>query len=75
MMLAKQTLSRISLVAALALCLLLGDGLRSGVSSAGAQDVHLSGPLAGAPAVKKLRLWRDMRLHRRKALTLIDASV
>ena len=63
MMLAKQTLSRISFVAALALCLLLGDGLRSGASSASAQDVHVSGPLAGAPAVKKLRLWRDMRLQ------------
>jgi hypothetical protein len=63
MMLAKQTLSRISFVAALSLCLLLGDGLRNGASSASAQDVHVSGPLAGAPAVKKLRLWRDMRLH------------
>jgi hypothetical protein len=63
MMLAKQTLSRISLVAALALCLLLGDGLRTDVGSATAQDVHVSGPLAGADAVKKLRLWRDMRLH------------
>ncbi len=63
MMLAKHTLSRISLVAALALCLLLGDGLRSSVSSADAQDVHVSGPLAGAPAVKDLRIWRGMRLH------------
>jgi hypothetical protein len=63
MMLAKQTLSRISLVAALASCLLLSEGLRSDTSSASAQDVHVSGPLAGAPAVKKLRLWRDMRLH------------
>jgi len=63
MMLAKQTLSRISFVAALSLCLLLGDGLRNGASSASAQDVHVSGPLAGAPAVKKLRLWRDMRIH------------
>jgi hypothetical protein len=62
-MLAKQTLSRISFVAALALCLLLGDGLRNGASSASAQDVHVSGPLAGAPAVKELRVWRDMRLH------------
>ena len=63
MMLAKQTLSRISLVAALASCLLLGDALRSDTSSAIAQDVQVSGPLAGAPAVKKLRLWRDMRVH------------
>ncbi|MBW1830666.1 MAG: hypothetical protein JRG93_04755 [Deltaproteobacteria bacterium] len=63
MMLAQQTLSRISLVAALAMCLLLGDGLRSSVSSVGAQDVQVSGPLAGAPAVKKLRIWRGMRLH------------
>jgi len=63
MMLAKQSLSRTSLVAALALCLSLGNGLRDGASSASAQDVHVSGPLAGAPAVKKLRLWRDMRVH------------
>lgn len=63
MMLAKQTLSRISLVAALALCLSLGDGLRTDTSSVSAQDVYVSGPLAGAPAVKKLRLWRSMRLH------------
>jgi len=63
MMLARQTLLRISLVAALTVGLMLGDGLRTGASSASAQDVHVSGPLAGAPAVKKLRLWRDMRLH------------
>jgi hypothetical protein len=63
MKLARQTLLRISLLAALGLCLILGDGLRDGGSSAGAQDVHVSGPLAGAPAVKKLRLWRDLRLH------------
>ena len=63
MMLAKQTLSRISLVAALALCLSLGDGLRTDTSSVSAQDVYVSGPLAGAPAVKKLRLWRSMRIH------------
>ena len=63
MMLAKQTLSRISLVAALALCLWVGDGLRSSVSSAGAQDVHVSGPLAGATSVKNQRIWRGMRLH------------
>jgi hypothetical protein len=63
MMLARQTLLRIGLLAALALCLILGDGMRDGVSSASAQDVQVSGPLAGAPAVRKLRLWRDMRLH------------
>ncbi|MFZ1864404.1 MAG: hypothetical protein WAU39_09300 [Polyangiales bacterium] len=63
MTLARQTLSRISLWAALAACLILGDGLRNGASLAAAQEVHVSGPLAGAPAVKKLRLWRDMRLH------------
>ncbi|MGD8607722.1 MAG: hypothetical protein PVH21_10545 [Myxococcales bacterium] len=50
-------------MAALALCLTLSNGLGSGPSSAKAQEVYVSGPLAGAPAVKKLRLWRDMRLH------------
>jgi len=63
MMLARQTLLRIGLLAALALCLILGDGMRDGVGSASAQDVQVSGPLAGAPAVRKLRLWREMRLH------------
>jgi hypothetical protein len=62
MTLVSQTLLRISLVAALAVGLVLGDGLRA-ASSASAQDVHVSGPLAGADAVKKLRLWREMRLH------------
>jgi len=63
MTLVSQTLLRISLVAALAVGLVLGNGLHSGASSASAQEVHVSGPLAGADAVKKLRLWRDMRLH------------
>lgn len=64
MKLARQTLLRISLLAALALCLALGEGLRENPSNAAsAQDVHVSGPLAGAAAVKKLRLWRDTRLH------------
>ena len=62
MMLARQTLLRIGLVAALALGLLYGAAL-SGTNTAHAQDVHVSGPLAGAPAVRNLRLWRDKRLH------------
>jgi hypothetical protein len=28
-----------------------------------AQDVHVTGPLAGAPSVMNQRLWREMRLH------------
>ena len=63
MKLATQTLSRIALLGALCLCLLLSEGLGAGARTARAQDVQVSGPLAGAPAVKKLRLWRDMRLH------------
>ncbi|NNE18956.1 MAG: hypothetical protein HKN10_10815 [Myxococcales bacterium] len=63
MKLAPKTLSRIGILAALALCLILGDGLREGASTARAQDVQVSGPLAGATSVKKLRLWRAMRLH------------
>ena len=62
MMRARQTLLRISLVAALALGLVTGQGL-CGDSTVSAQDVHVSGPLAGAPSVMKQRLWRDMRLH------------
>ncbi|MDH3726250.1 MAG: hypothetical protein OER77_01860 [Myxococcales bacterium] len=63
MKLAPKALLRISILAALALCLVLGDGLREGAGTASAQDVQVSGPLAGATSVKKLRLWRAMRLH------------
>jgi hypothetical protein len=63
MTLVSQTFLRISLVTALAVGLVLGDGLHSGASSASAQEVHVSGALAGADAVKKLRIWREMRLH------------
>ncbi|MGB5368510.1 MAG: hypothetical protein WBN14_19770 [Polyangiales bacterium] len=63
MKLAPKTLLRISILAALALCLVLGDGLREGAGTASAQDVQVSGPLAGATSVKKLRLWRAMKLH------------
>ena len=62
MMLARQTLLRISLVAALAFGLLATEGLQ-GHNTVSAQDVHVSGPLAGAPAVMNQRLWRDKRLH------------
>lgn len=63
MKLAPKTLLRISILAALALCLVLGDGLREGTGVASAQEVQVSGPLAGATSVRKLRLWRAMRLH------------
>jgi len=63
MKLAPKTLLRISILAALALCLVLGDGLREGAGTASAQDVQVSGPLAGATSVRNLRLWRAMRLH------------
>jgi hypothetical protein len=62
MMRARQTLLRISLAAALAFGLLAAEGLQ-GDNAVSAQDVHVSGPLKGAPAVRNLRLWRDMRLH------------
>jgi len=62
MLLARHTLLRISLVAALALGLVMAEGLRSD-NTASAQDVHVSGPLAGAPSVMNQRLWREMRLH------------
>jgi hypothetical protein len=62
MMLARQTLLRISLVAALALVLVMAEGLQSD-NRVSAQDVHVTGPLAGAPSVMNQRLWREMRLH------------
>ncbi|MGB9338700.1 MAG: hypothetical protein WCB63_05670 [Polyangiales bacterium] len=62
MMRVRQTLLRISLVAALALGLVIAEGIQAN-SRASAQEVHVSGPLAGAPAVMHQRLWRDMRLH------------
>lgn len=61
--LAQHTLLRISIMVAVALCLLVGDGLRSGTPSASAQEVHVTGPLADKPAVMKLRLWRKTRLQ------------
>jgi hypothetical protein len=63
MKLAPKTLLRIGIAAVLALCLVLGDGLREGARTVSAQDVQVNGPLAGATSVKKLRLWRAMRLH------------
>ena len=62
MMRARHTLLRLSFVAALAFGLLTAEGLR-GQHSVSAQSVEVSGPLAGAPSVRNLRLWRDMRLH------------
>jgi hypothetical protein len=62
MMLGRQTLLRICLVATLALGLLTAEGLQ-GDNTVSAQDVQVSGPLAGAPAVMNQRLWRDTRLH------------
>lgn len=59
----RQTLLRISIMVAIAVCLLVGDGLRSGAHSASAQEVHLTGPLADAPSVMKFRLWRRNRLQ------------
>ncbi len=61
--LAQQTLLRISIMVAVASCLLVGDGLRSGTHSASAQEVQVTGPLADAPAVMRLRLWRENRLQ------------
>jgi len=62
MMLARQTLLRINLMAALALGFVAAAGLQ-GDNTVCAQDVQVSGPLAGAPAVMNQRLWRDKRLH------------
>ncbi|MBW2507861.1 MAG: hypothetical protein JRE81_04460 [Deltaproteobacteria bacterium] len=61
-MCARKTLLRISLVATLAFGLVMVEGLQSD-NTVSAQDVQVSGPLAGAPAVMNQRLWRDMRLH------------
>ncbi len=61
--LAQQTLLRISIMVAVASCLLLGDGLRPGTHSAHAQQVQVTGPLADAPSVMKFRLWRKNRLQ------------
>lgn len=63
MMIARQTLLRITTTAALALCLLIGDGLVLESPSANAQEVQVTGPLAGKPAVMRLRLWRKNRLQ------------
>ncbi len=61
--LARQTLLRLSIMVAVASCLLVGDGLRTGTQPANAQEVHVTGPLADKPAVMKLRLWRKNKLQ------------
>jgi len=61
--LARQTLLRITTTIAIAVCLLASDGLRSDMRSASAQEVQVTGPLAGKPSVMKLRLWRRYRLQ------------
>lgn len=43
--------------------LALGVLLGASVSSASAQDVHITGPLAGAPAVRHMRIYREGRVN------------
>ena len=61
MALAKQKLFRLGASAAVAVCLLAGTVLKP--SQASAEDVQVTGPLAGAPSVKHLRIWRKNRLQ------------
>jgi outer membrane beta-barrel protein len=42
---------------------LAAAGFGTGASSAEAQDVQVTGPLAGAPAVRKMRVYRDGRFE------------
>jgi outer membrane beta-barrel protein len=50
-----------------ALGLMLAAGL-SGAPTVAAQDVQVTGPLAGAPAVRKMRIYRDGRFELRPQL-------
>jgi hypothetical protein len=61
--LARQTLLRTSMTLTVAVCLLASDAFTPGIDTASAQDVQVTGPLAGKPAVMHLRLWRKNRLQ------------
>lgn len=50
------------LLALVALALFAADLVRPGVQLASAQDVQITGPLAGAPAVRRMRVYREGRL-------------
>ena len=51
----------IALLIAMALVFTFADGVQPNTKSAAAQEVQLTGPLAGAKAVHRLRLWRKGR--------------
>jgi outer membrane beta-barrel protein len=59
---AEKTLMR-SLATALAITTAAATAFFSGEGEASAQEIQLTGPLAGAPAVRKLRLHRDGRFE------------
>ena len=63
MRMAKQKLLRVGSTAILALCLCAGQLAGTGLSVASAEDIEISGPLAGAPAVRHMRIWRKHRLQ------------
>jgi hypothetical protein len=57
----KRTFISVSLAALTAATALIADGPTLDVRDADAQEIQLTGPLAGAPAVRRLRLHRDGR--------------
>ena len=54
-------LTNIVLLIALSFTLTLADGIRPDLRFTRAQEVQITGPLAGASSVRKLRLWRKGR--------------
>jgi len=57
----KRTLSRRSKALAAAAAVTVGLGVFATPKPAAAQEIQITGPLAGAPAVRKLRLYREGR--------------
>ncbi|MEM7436844.1 MAG: hypothetical protein AAF436_16950 [Myxococcota bacterium] len=63
MKLAQTTLLRITMAGTMALGLWASDAATSNSSTASAQEVQVTGPLADKPSVMRLRLWRENRLQ------------
>lgn len=63
MRMAKPKLLRVGSTVMLALCLCASQLAGAGLSDASADDVEISGPLAGAPSVRHMRIWRKHRLQ------------
>ncbi len=68
-MVTKSTMKKAATPQRLAAACLTGLACLLGSQAAAAQEILMSGPLAGAPAVRKLRLYREGRFELQPAIT------